>query len=108
MILEALHKGLISGGQLTCRLKEHPEIVKSLREYNHSSRQIPRLGIRTRAVTSAIVRASEVVRVQEGLLTNDSTTVALMRRLGLTAVATYDADLERVGGLRVYQPTDIA
>jgi predicted nucleic acid-binding protein len=60
-----------------------------------------------RVVTSAIVRASETVRVQEGLLTNDSITVALMQRLGLTAVATYDADLKRVGGLRVYQPSDI-
>jgi predicted nucleic acid-binding protein len=107
MMLEALHKGLISGGQLARKLKEQPEIVKSLREYNHSMRQVPRLGLRVRAVTSAIVRASEAVRVQEGLLTNDSITVALMRRLGLIAVATYDADLERVGGLRVYQPSDI-
>ena len=107
MMLEALHKGLIAGGQLARKLKEQPEIVKSLREYNRSIRQIPRLGIRVRAITSAIVRASEAVRVQEGLLTNDSITVALMRRLGVTAVATYDADLERVGSLRVYQPSDI-
>jgi predicted nucleic acid-binding protein len=101
MMLEALHMGLISGGQLARKLKEQPEIVKSLREYNRSIRQIPRLGIRVRAITSAIVRASEAVRVQEGLLTNDSITVALMRRLGLTALATYDADFERVGSLRV-------
>jgi predicted nucleic acid-binding protein len=107
MILEAMHKGLISGGQLARKLKEQPEIVKSLREYNHSIRQVPRLGIGVRVVTSAIVRASEAVRVQEGLLTNDSITVALMQRLGVTAVATYDADLVRVGGLRVYQPSDI-
>jgi predicted nucleic acid-binding protein len=107
MILEALHKRLISGGQLARKLKEQPEIVKRLREYNHSIRQITRLGIRTRAVTLAIVRASEAVRVEEGLLTNDSITVALMRGLGLTAVATYDADLKRVRGLRVYQPSDI-
>jgi predicted nucleic acid-binding protein len=107
MMLEALHKGLISGGQLARRLKERPEIVKSLREYNHSIQQVSRLGIRVRAVTSAIVRASEAVRVQEGLLTNDSITVALMRALGLTAVATYGADFERIGSLRVYQPSDI-
>jgi predicted nucleic acid-binding protein len=107
MMLEALHTGLISGGQLARKLKEQPEIVKSLREYNRSIRQIPRLGIRVRAITLAIVRASEAVRVQEGLLTNDSITVALMRRLGLTALATYDADFERVGSLRVYQPADI-
>jgi predicted nucleic acid-binding protein len=92
---------------LARKLKEQPEIVKRLQEYNHSIRQIPRLGIRTRAVTLAIVRASEAVRVEEGLLTNDSITVALMRGLGLTAVATYDADLEGVRGLRVYQPSDI-
>ena len=46
MMLEALHKGLITGGQLARRLKEQPEIVKSLREYNRSIRQVPRLGIR--------------------------------------------------------------
>lgn len=107
MMLEALRKGLISGGQLARKLKEQPEIVKSLREYNRSIRQVPRLGIHVRAITSAIVRASEAVRVQEGLLSNDSITVALMRRLGLTAVATYDADLERVASLQIYQPGDI-
>jgi predicted nucleic acid-binding protein len=82
MLLEALHTGLISGGQLARKLKGQPEIVKSVREYNRSIRQIPRLGIRVRAIAPAIVRASEAVRVQEGLLTNDSITVALMRRLG--------------------------
>lgn len=105
MMLEAWHKGLISGGQVARRLKEQPEVVKSLREYNRSIRQVPRLGIRVRTITSAIVRASEAVRVQEGLLTNDSITVALMRRLGLTAVATYDADLERPGNLLIYRPS---
>jgi predicted nucleic acid-binding protein len=63
--------------------------------------------IRVRAITSATVRGSEDVRVQEGLMTNDSITVALLRPVGLTAVATYDADLERIAGLRVYQPGDI-
>jgi predicted nucleic acid-binding protein len=107
MLLEALRKGLISGGQLARKLKERPEIVKSLREYNRSIQQLPRMRIRVRAITSTIVRASEAVRVQEGLLTNDSITVALMRQVGLTAVATYDADLGRIAGLRVYQPGDI-
>jgi predicted nucleic acid-binding protein len=40
-------------------------------------------------------------------MTNDSLTVALMRQVGVTAVATYDADLGRIAGLRVYQPEDI-
>ena len=107
MILEALHKGLISGGQAVRKLKERPTIIKSLREYNQSAQNIPRMGIQVRTVTLSAIRASATIRVQEGLLTNDSISVALMRQLGLTNVATYDFDLDRVAGLQLYQPGDI-
>jgi predicted nucleic acid-binding protein len=40
-------------------------------------------------------------------MTNDSVTVALMRTMGLMDVATFDADLDHVSQLRVYQPGDI-
>jgi predicted nucleic acid-binding protein len=65
------------------------------------------MGIRVRPLTSALVAASEAIRVQEGLMTNDSVTVALMRKMGLTDVATFDAALDHVSHLRVYQPGDI-
>jgi predicted nucleic acid-binding protein len=107
MVLEALHKGVISGGQPARRLKEQPALVKRLSDYNRSVRQIPRLGIRVRAVTLPMVRTSEAIRLEAGLMTNDSVTVALMRQMGLTAIATYDADLDSIAGLRVYQPGDI-
>jgi predicted nucleic acid-binding protein len=41
-------------------------------------------------------------------MSNDSVTVALMRQLGLTVIATADADFNNVSGLQVYQPDDIA
>ena len=63
---EALHKGLITGGQPARKLKEQPVIIKSLQEYNRSVQQIPRMGIRVRPLTSALVAASEAIRVQEG------------------------------------------
>jgi predicted nucleic acid-binding protein len=107
MVLEALHKGLITGGQPARKLKEQPAIIKRLQEYNRSVQQIPRMGIRVRPLTSTLVAASETIRVQEGLMTNDSVTVALMRKMGLTDVATFDADLDSVSQLRVYQPGDI-
>jgi predicted nucleic acid-binding protein len=44
----------------------------------------------------------------EGLMTNDSVTVALMRQLDLPVIATADADFNNVSGLRVYQPEDIS
>ena len=108
MRLEALQRGLITGGQPARKLKEQPEIVKVLQAYNQSICQIPRLNIRVRAVTSTVIRASEGVRVQEGLMTNDSVSVSLMRHLGLTAIATADADFNNISGLRVDQPEDIS
>lgn len=108
MMLEALQKRLITGGQPARKLKEQPEIIKVLHEYNQSIQHIPPLNIRIRTITSAVVRASEVIRVQDGLMTNDSVTVALMRKLGLTDIATADADFNHVSALRVYQPEDIS
>jgi predicted nucleic acid-binding protein len=107
MVLEALQKGLITGGQPARKLKEQPEVIKGLREYNHSVQQIPRMRIHVRTITAAIVRASEAICVQEGLMTNDSVTVALMRKMELTDVATADADFNSVSYIRVYQPGDI-
>jgi predicted nucleic acid-binding protein len=40
-------------------------------------------------------------------MTNDSVTVALMRQMELTAIATYDVALDNIAGVRVYQPGDI-
>ena len=47
MILEALQKGLITGGQPARKLQEQPEIIKVLQEYKsvsptHSSSEYPR------------------------------------------------------------------
>jgi hypothetical protein len=50
MILEALQKGLISGGQPARKLQEQPEIIKVLHEYNQSVQHIPRLNIRVRTM----------------------------------------------------------
>ncbi|MGH7965599.1 MAG: type II toxin-antitoxin system VapC family toxin [Candidatus Binatia bacterium] len=79
----------------------------TLTAYNRSVRQIPRLGVRISPLTSAVIRASAAVRTQYGLLTNDSVTVALMRKLGLTSIATHDSDLLRVTDLTVYRPDDV-
>jgi len=107
MILEALHKALIFGGQPARRLKEKPEVIKGLSDYNLAVRQIPRMGVRVKALTPNIVKESETVRLQYGLLTNDSVSVAMMRKLRLTAIVTHDSDLLRITDLRAYRPQDI-
>ena len=107
MILEALQKGLIPSGQPARRLKRRPEVVKVLSDYNRAVRQIPQIGIRVHDVQLPVVNASEAVRVKDGLMTNDSVTVAMMQELGLTQIATHDSDLQRVSNLEVYQPGDV-
>ena len=107
MILEALHKGLISAGQPVKKLKKHPEIIRSLQDYNTSLQQIPRMGVKIRSLTPSIIKESERIRTQYGLLTNDSVLVAVMRKMKLTQIVTYDSDLKHVPDLTLYQPQDI-
>jgi predicted nucleic acid-binding protein len=107
MVLEALPKGWSTGGQPARKLKAQPASIKGVPAYTRAVQQIPHRGIRVRPRTSALVRAREAIRVQEGVMTNESVTVALMRTRGRTAVATCDADLDHVSPLSVYQPGDI-
>ena len=108
MMVEALHKRLISSGQPARKLKERPEIVRALNDYNQAARQIPRMGVRVRALTPAIIKASEAIRMQYGLLTNDSVSVAVMRSLQLTHLVSHDSDLKDIPGLTIYQPEDLS
>ncbi len=108
MILEALHKGLISGGQPVKKLKKHPEIIRSLEDYNTSVQQIPRMGIKIRSLTPPIIKESERIRSQYGLLTNDSVLVAMMHKMTVTRIVTHDSDLQDIPDLTFYQPQDIS
>jgi predicted nucleic acid-binding protein len=107
MLLEALHKGLISGGQPAKKLKKHPEIVCRLEDYTTSVQQIPRMGVKIRPLTSPILKESEMIRTQYGLLTNDSFLVAAMQKMKLTHIATHNSDLKNIPELTLYQPQDI-
>jgi len=66
------------------------------------------MGVRIRSLTPTMINESEAVRTQHGLLTNDSVSVAFMRKLRLTNIATHDSDLLNIPGLTVYRPQDIS
>jgi predicted nucleic acid-binding protein len=108
MMLEALHKGLISRGQPVKKLKQRPEIIRGLEDYNTAVQQIPWMGIKIRPLTSPVIQESERIRRQYGLLTNDSILVAMMRRMTLTQIVTYDSALTNIPDLTIYQPQDIS
>jgi predicted nucleic acid-binding protein len=45
--------------------------------------------------------ASEAIRAQYGVLTNDAVSVAIMQNLRLTHLVSHDSDLRNVAGLVV-------
>lgn len=104
MTMEAREKGLITPGNPARKLKERPDIVRRLSDYQNLVEGILTIGIQVIPVDLQLVQASSGVRLREGLLVHDSITVAMMERLGLHAIATADQDFERVTGLEVYVP----
>ncbi len=104
MASEAVEKRLITPGNPARKLKEHPEIVRALVEYQRLVDRIPEMGVHVLPVDLEVIQRSRAVRLREGLLVHDSITVAMMEGAGLRAIATADRDFERVVGLEVYSP----
>lgn len=107
MVAEAIQKGLVTAKNAVKKLQERPALVRQLTTYNENVRKIGQMNLIILSLTPDILSASEPVRTNEGLLTNDSLVVAFMRNLGLTKLATTDSDFERVSGLEVYKPADL-
>ncbi|MGQ9628701.1 MAG: type II toxin-antitoxin system VapC family toxin [bacterium] len=107
MAIEAVRKGLVSGGNVVRKLKEKPEVVKKLSEYYENVQKIKGIGIEIYPLTEEIVDRSYQIRKQYGLLINDSVVVAFMKEQRISNIATRDEDFERVEGIKVYKPEDL-
>ncbi|HMV83558.1 MAG TPA: type II toxin-antitoxin system VapC family toxin [Blastocatellia bacterium] len=108
MTAEAVARGLVTSSQVVKKLRERPDIVRQLQAPNQCIAQIKAMKIEIVPLTVAMLETSANVRLQHGLLTNDSLLVAAMHELNLQKLATHDQDFARISGLLVYQPTDIA
>ena len=53
-------------------------------------------------------RRSQVMRQQDGLMTNDSLVLAAADVFGIAALATNDQDFDAVPWIDIYKPTDLA
>ncbi len=107
MAMEAVTSGLLPPGRPVRRLRERPDLVRRLSRYSAQVAEIPAWGVDVLAVDLGVCLRAADVRQRDGLLTNDALIVATMRDAGLTAIATADADFERVDGLQVYRPSDL-
>jgi predicted nucleic acid-binding protein len=107
MIAEALRKSLIRAKNPVKQLKNHPEIVTQLSDYTADVSKIHTMNITILEFDRKAIEVSADIRQKEGLLTNDSLILAMMKIAGLSKLATRDNDFERIPWLQLYQPSDI-
>lgn len=107
MLAEAVSKGLVSGANVTRKLRERPDVVRALDLYQQRVEQIPGMGIEVLPADFALLVRSGGVRRRHGLLTNDSTAVAAADAESIEAIATADRDFQRLPDLKIYSPADM-
>jgi predicted nucleic acid-binding protein len=86
------------------RLKRHPADVQRLTRFRQAVDDVPAYGVQILPVTPGLIPDACAISQQTGLLTNDALVVAIMRQHGLDALASHDADFDRVPGLTRYAP----
>jgi predicted nucleic acid-binding protein len=105
MTLEAINtKGWPPAG-IAARLRKHHGEIPTLNVYRQAIARIPLLGIQVLPLIHLEVEAATQLSHQYELLTGDALIVAVMRRHGLTNLASADDDFDRVPGITRYAPT---
>jgi len=104
MLAEAIATLGLAPRDAVSYLKAHPDAVRQLQWYRTIPSDIARSRVRILDVTYRELHNSKQYRVDHGLLTADSITLAVMERHKLAHLVTNDADFERVPGIRVWMP----
>ena len=104
MVREAMFAFDLEAGKVVTFLKKHPDLVTTLTEYKRIPGEFSRVRIRILDVTYREIHASKEFRDDYGLLTDDSITLAVMRRHNLVDLATNDEDFKRIPGIRMWTP----
>lgn len=88
-------------------LKQHPDVVKQLKEHLVVPGKIFSLNIEIIPTTPKIIEESQTMKTKYGFLTNDSLTLKIMEELGITILASNDLDFKRVDWLKLYFPASV-
>ena len=107
MAIEAVSRRLVTPGNVARKLAESPEVVRKLSSYHRCVESIPLMGIRVVGLGLSDLLGAHELRVRHGLLTNDSLVAATALEL-TPSLASADAAFERVAGLTVFAPNDVA
>lgn len=107
MMMEAVSKGVISGGNVPSRLKRRPELVGRLTDLHGWIHSIQDSNIIVLEPRLSTLESSLAWQRRYGLLVNDSVSAALMNEYDISTIATNDRDFERIQGLSVHTPGDL-
>jgi predicted nucleic acid-binding protein len=85
-------------------LRSHPAEVQQFSLQRQSIDELTLIRVSILPITGAQASRAADLNRQFGLLTNDALVVAVMQDHGLTALASLDADFDRVPGITRYAP----
>jgi len=108
MMIEAVSKGLVTAGNVAKKLREKPNVVEQLVDYQIQTEAILEMGIDVVGLTPDHLKTSLRYRRRHSLLVNDSLTVAAMEIERISNLATADPDFARLEAIQVYSPQDLA
>jgi predicted nucleic acid-binding protein len=104
MTIEAMDLFGWAAQGIVTRLRNHPPEVQQLGRHRQAIDELPLLRVEVLPIERLHVSGAADVTRLTGLLFNDAVIVALMRDRGLTAIASHDADFDRVSGITRYAP----
>ena len=112
-IAEATHKVMLADAVsthgldrkgLVARLKREPQLLAALSKHQAVVTTVRALNIQIELVTTDLLETAAGLSTQLCLLTNDALTIATMKKLGLTDLATNDDDFDRLEGITAWKP----
>ena len=107
MILEAIDKKFVSKNKPLQKIKKNLGLITKLTKYIEDVEKIPKIGIAIIDLNKDIVLESKKIRLNKGLMTNDSLIYTTMIQNEIYDLATFDNDFDDMDTITVYKPTDI-
>jgi predicted nucleic acid-binding protein len=104
MVNEARQQLQRSARETVEYLQQNPALIRSLTRHLTVASDIGKAGVDILPLTVKDLHASKAYRRDDGLLTNDSLIVAVMRNQKLRHLASHDGGFDRVSGLQLWNP----
>lgn len=89
---------------IATRLRHNPGAIQKLTLFRQAIDEIVQTGIHVVPIDVSLDTSATALSQHHGLLTGDALIVAVMQQQQLTAIASVDADFDRVPGLTRYSP----